>query len=337
MSLFDRFFFSADLGDGGGAGGAVAAPAGDVGSEGVDGGVGEQQAAPFDYEALAQRYGGPEGLQEALKRHDDIAGRYHYNPQFKDTLDRALRGEFGPQAQAEAKAQQQGQQGQQGQQPPQQTWLKYDPTVSVQMQTFHAHLQRAKESGDPQAVQDVWNDPTFAQARDAYQAHQNEMNGSYWDPRGFQTKMFNDPEMQEMRQKEMNAAIEQAMAPLRQELAMHQKTAFYNQNKQAIDSLPDHIKEAFKNGVFGPYDSGPDWIAAATAAMESASKLAANPPQKAAAPQAGQQPPQQNGYRPATNGVNRMNQPKEAAVSPAKQYAAQMRKDREKDRAAEKS
>jgi hypothetical protein len=336
--MFERFFFSADLGDGAG-GDAGGAPAAESAAGGVAGGDpgGGAEATPFDYEGFAKNYGGPEGLQRAVQFASDIQNRAHYNPQFKETLERALRGEFGPQAQADAQRQNAAPGGA-PQQPAAQGggYLQYEPATRVQMETFHREMQRAKESGDPQMIQDVFNDPANAQAKEAYLKHQQEMNNSYWNPREHFSKLWQDPEMQQMRQQELQQAIQQAVEPVQTELAMYQKMNFYERNQQAIDALPQHIKEAFGRGVFGEFETAKGWISAAQAAMAEAKKFAAQPQQPPAdAPVAGNETGgrERANYRAPTNGVKSKEELFGKDRSGYSKHAEAMRKAREKDAA----
>lgn len=330
-SLFDRFFLSADVGSEGGGGGSAAAATAAPGGEGEPAttvGTAAGGASPFDYEGFAKQYGGPEGLQQMARFANDIQSRAHYNPQFKETLERALKGEYGAAAQQQA----QQQQAQQQQQPQSQPRFQYEPATLAQMQTFHSLLDQARNSGDPQAVKDVWDNPAHAKAKESYLQHQNAMNDAYWNPRDHQKQMWNDEEMKQMRQQEYQQAIQQAVAPLQQAFAMHQKTSFYMQNQKAIDSLPQHIKEAFGRGVFGPIESGNEWIAAAQKAIQEAQRMA----------QTGQQPPATQIARNETNTTERVmstgrpantnttsSQPKKSA---AREYAEKMAKDRLADK-----
>lgn len=342
MTLFERFFFSADLGDGSGGvdGGAAVADAGaDAGVDASPEG-GQPEATPFDYEGFAKPLGGPEGLQRAIQFANDIQNRAHYNPQFREVLEKALRGEYGPAAQQDAQAKTQGGQPQQQQQGQGEAWLKYDPGTLSQMQTFHRLLEQAKNSGDPQAVKDVWDDPQNAQAREAFLKHQNEMNSAWWDQRGHFQKLWNDPELQQMRQQEYQQMVQQAVQPLQEELWNYQKMNFYQQNQKAIDSLPQHIKDAFGRGVFGDYSTGTGWIKAAQAAMQEAQRIAgggqSKPAEGAVAPNE-TEPAPKPAQRPATNGVNRMNQPAEKRDDPYKKFAQDYVKARQKDEASKKS
>lgn len=331
--MFERFFLSADLGDGGAGdvGGAVDAEP--TGAVGADGGAAGQQAQPFDYEGFAKQYGGPEGLQRAVQFASDIRNRAHYNPQFKEHLERALRGDFGPQQQQQAQQQQAAQGGQQQpQQAQSQGYLKYEPATRAQMETFHRLLQQAKDSGDPDAVQRVWDDPVNAQAREAFQKHQNEMNNAWYDQRGHFTKLWNDPEMQQMRQQEYQQMVQEAVAPIQKEFHDYQKMNFYHQHQKDIDALPQHIRDAFERGVFGPYETGQEWIKAATLAMAEAKKFAVQPqPDAAAAPAEPKEQPR-SGYRSAANGVQRTEQPQESRNGVYKKFADDMRKARQAEK-----
>lgn len=329
--MFERFFLSADLGDGGAGGGdpGGGAAVADAGAAPGGEGGGGQPSQPFDYEGFAKQYGGPEGLQRAVQFASDIQNRAHYNPQFKETLDRALRGEFGPAAQQQAQQQQNGQQPQQqgGEKP----WLKYEPATMAQMQAFHRDLQRAKESGDPESVKAVFDDPMNAQAKEAYLAHQNEMNNAYWNPRDHYSRMWSDPENKQARDQEYQQAIQAALEPIQTELWNHQKMSFYQQHQKEIDSLPDNIRQAFERGMFGPYQTGAEWIKAAQGAIQAAKQFQQQPQ----APVSGNETPEtprQPNSRPATNGVKREEQPRDASRDAAKKYAEDMRKARQLDK-----
>jgi len=269
--MFDRFMFSADLGDGAG-GGADLGGGADAGAA-LDQGAAGGEAQPFDYESFAQQHGGPEGLQKIVKEHGEIANRYKYDPQFRSTFEKALRGEYGPQAQQQAQqqqAQQGGQQGQpQGQQ--QQPAFKYEPQTLAQMQTFYRLLEQAKESGDPEAVQRVYNDPQNAKAKEAYLAHQDQMNNAWWDQRGHFQKMIQDPEHQQLFQQQ----FQQFAEPLQQEMQHGLKEIWYEANQQAVDSLPQQVRQALESGFYGElHGSFQEWKKAVRGAIEDAKKFA---------------------------------------------------------------
>lgn len=332
--LWDGIKLSADLGGGGGgdAGASAAAPAPAAGADAGTTDAGQAQA--FDYDGLAQQFGGPEGLQQAAMFARDIHLRGQYNPQFKQTLERALRGEFGPEAQQQAQDQQRQQGGpQQPQQGQGQPWLKYEPATVAQMQSFHRDLQRARESGDEQAVQMVMNDPMNKEAAETYFRHQKEMNGSYWDPRGFHTKMWQDPEMQQLRQQE----YEQQMQPVMQQMNHGLKTLWYQSNQKAVDGLPENIRQAFMQGFYGAGPDAPftEWVQAIQKAMQHAQQQAAGgqPPanvaQNATPQQPGQRPPQ----RAPVNGVRKPEKDGFDEKAAIEQFASA----RTKERLAQKS
>ena len=265
--MLDRFFFSADLGDGGGgdtAGGMDAGAALDAGAGGA-----EAEAQPFDYESFASQYGGPEGLQKIAKEHSEISNRYKYDPQFRDTLTKALRGEYGPQAQQQAEQQQAQQGGQQGQQR-QQLAFKYEPQQVASMQTFYRLLEQAKESGDPDAVQRVYNDPQNAKAKEAYLAHIDQTNNAFWDQRGHFQKMIQDPEHQQLFQQQ----YQQFAQPMQQEMQHGLKEIWYEANQQAVDSLPQQVRQALEQGFYGNlHGSFQEWKKAVRGAIDAAKQF----------------------------------------------------------------
>lgn len=292
----ERLFLSADLGDGAAGGGVDAGGAAEGAAVSPDGGTDAAAASqPFDYEGFAKEFGGPEGLKQAAMFAKDIHMRSNYNPQFKETLQRALNGEFGPQAQQQAQ-QQQGQQ-QQPQKP------APDRTA---MQMFYKDLQRAQQSGDPEAVKAVFDDPMNAQAKEAYLAHQKARTDEWWDPDSAWEQRLNAPQTQQWMQQQ----FEQYATPIQQQMNHGLKTLWYSNNKQALDTLPQDIQQAFIGGFYG---AGPDapftqWLEAVQRAVADAQKRAqqgVQPPTKnandvrdvqtPAQPQNGQRPPQNKG------------------------------------------
>jgi hypothetical protein len=325
--LWDGIKLSADLGDGGGGGdaggldpAAAAAPEG-----GIEGGEGDPgQAQPFDYESLAKQFGGPEGLKQAAMSARDIHLRSQYNPQFKETLQRALRGEYGPEAQQKAE-QQQGQ-GQQQQQAP-----KADRAA---LQMFHRELQRAKESGDPEALKAVYDDPANAKAKEAYLAHLEQQNNDWYDPDSAWERRLNAPQTQQWLQQQ----LQQQMQPMQEQFNHDMKQMWYSNpaNKQALDTLPENIQQAFMNGFYGAGPNSPyrEWVQAVGKAVEHAKQQAQQgvpqPTPNANTARDVTTPPQsQNGRQPARNGSTERPQP--SLRDAAKKAAADLVKAKAKD------
>ena len=337
--MFDRFIrvmLSADMGADGGssmadAGGADAGAAVDAGAEVAEGG-GDESAALLEF---AKANGGLQNLQEAWSRDQAMKQRVQHNPQFAQWLQRAWNGDYGP---AEQQKAQQVVQQQQGQQVPQQgqgpAYLKYEPQQVALMGDFHRQLMRAQQEG-PEAVQALYNDPRNADAAKAYREHQKAMNDSWWDQRGHFTKLYNDPEMQAMRQREMQEAVRQQLLPTVTRYEHREWSSWYQQNKARADQLPQHLKDAIANGVFGPvgqvHEGGTAqmWIDATEAALREFQKMQQPPGQqngnvaRTPAP-AGQRPPP----REAKNGVTR---PQPTIGDAVEQYAREQAAARRKE------
>ena len=181
------------------------------------------------------------------------------------------------------------------------------------------------------AIQAVMNDPMNKEAADQYFRHQKEMNGSYWDPRGFQTKMFKDPEMQQLRQQE----YEQSLQPHVQQLNHDMKMMWYMSNQKAVDSLPDNIRQAFEQGFYGATPNSPfrEWLPAMSKAIQHAQQQAqtgqphGQVAQNATSGAPQQRPPQReptNGIKkPEGNGFNEKEAIKTFAAARVKERLAQ--------------
>lgn len=281
--------------DGSGGGGSLMDGSGEGGGEEgvVEGGEGAA-AATNPYADIESRYGGRDGIASRLQQWERLNQGYQSNPQFKQTIERALQGDYGPAAQQKAEQQVAEQQGQQqgGQKPPDLSWLKYDSNKMASLRGLHDKLL------DPAQRDQVLQDPANKQLVEDYYKHHDFMQRFWWDPQGWADEFDQHPGRVEARQKEIDARVKEAVGPMQQAFDVYRGEQFYQSNRADIDALPQAIQDGITSGGYGPLDTHEERVAAMQKAIAYHKQLIAS----------GQAPPQPGqGEQTNVNGTQNAN------------------------------
>lgn len=262
--LWNRILLSADLGADGGSdlGGSVDTVVDDAGegAEGVEGAEGAAAATQGpDWNGLGSKFGGYEGVQQGLQHWQMIQERIRTDPAFREAY--------------------YGQQARQQQEKPQTehplAWMSYKPEQSSALRDYHRQLRQASEIPDPQeraaALQALRQDPMYQDVAKDYSRHQQVMGQkSYWEPVAFQKDLMTHPELQQIRQQEIQQSVAQARQEIQQQYDSFLWGMISDQYSDRFNALPETVKQAYMAGGYGKTGLQGGTIQEALAALKKA-------------------------------------------------------------------